>query len=124
MELEAKSKQFGMSMNTASLLTSSRKSLPDIHSSARTKRWSSDVMTRTDTKSEINQGRKPRVALHGPGSLARHHLLEKHEPGEVLGRLPSVLPKSNSAKLGYYQWKKNHPWRYVNTFRESRFDQR
>ena len=81
-------------------------------------------MTRTDTKSEINQGRKPRVALHGPGSLARHHLLEKHEPGEVLGRLPSVLPKSNSAKLGYYQWKKNHPWRYVNTFRESRFDQR
>ena len=111
MEYEGKFKQFGKSMNTASLLTSSRTSLPDLfiapESSKPRSRNSGAGVTQTDTK----QGKRPKVAVHGPGSLARHHVPETHEQGEVLGRVPSALPRSNSVELGYYQWKKKHPWR-------------
>ena len=110
MEYEGKFKQFGKSMNTASLLTSSRTSLPDLFIAAEPtnpRGRDSGAGLPADTK----QGKRPRVAIHGPGSLARHHAPETHEQGEVLGRVPSALPRSNSVKLGYYQWKKKHPWR-------------
>ncbi|KAI6653693.1 hypothetical protein LOD99_3197 [Oopsacas minuta] len=103
-----------MSMNTASLLTTPSNSLPEIFlSSGQSKPHSRDsaVVSQGEAKLSTKQGKRPHVAVHGPGSLARHHV-ETHEAGEILGKLPSVLARTNSVKLGYYQWKKKHPWSY------------
>ena len=122
--------QFGKSMSTASLLTSSRPTLPDIAISSECLKPQSKDNRNIETARPASfkgdsaavsrvAGSKVStvVAVHGPGSLARQRnatRIDTHDAGEVLGMIPSALPRTNSAKLGYYQWKKKHPWRYVH----------